>query len=185
MANPFEALRVDPASVRRSQTWYRAQINNLRNLAGSTNKALATANATLNMGGLYLFRYDPKWKAELPYYDRLPLVLPFNTAPGGFMGINIHYMPYALRFKIMGELLKQVKDIADPQSRAKVNWNILNSASRFPGVAACVKHYLSDHVKSSFMEIPNDQWVGAAMLPIEQFTKAGKETVFKQTRKLM
>jgi len=29
-------------------------------------------------GGMYMFLYDPKTKAKLPYFDRFPLIFPFN-----------------------------------------------------------------------------------------------------------
>jgi hypothetical protein len=185
MANPFQQLRVDPASVKKSQAWYQSQITQLGNLTRKVNSALRNSQADLVPGGLYLFRYDPKHKDTLPYYDTMPLVLPFATAPGGFLGINLHYLPYGLRFKLMGGLLDLVSDIEDPSSRAKVSWSILNSSSKFTGVAACVKHYLTAHVRSPYMNIPNDQWLAAVMMPIEQFTGASKEQVFRQSRRII
>lgn len=184
MATPFEALRVDAASTRRSMAWYQQQIKNLKNLQSQTSRALRQGDDRTVPGKLYLFRYDPKHKETLPYYDTMPLVLPFAPAPGGFLGINLHYLPYGLRFKLMGELLKLVTDIADPTSRARVSWSILNNASRYPGVGACVKHYLSTHVRSKFLNIPNDQWVAASMMPLEQFAGASKEQVFRNTRRM-
>ena len=185
MANPFQQLRVDPQSVRRSQSWYQNQISNLGNLSRKVNQAIGKSSDTLVPGGLYLFKYDPKHKDTLPHYDTLPLVLPFAMAPGGFMGINLHYLPYGLRFKLMGALLDLVTDIEDPRSRAEVSWQILNSSSKFTGVAACVKHYLSSQIQSSFLNIPNDQWLRADMMPIEQFRGQSKEQVFKNSRRIL
>jgi hypothetical protein len=185
MANPFQQLRVDPQSVRRSQSWYQNQISNLGNLSRKVNQAIGKSSDTLVPGGLYLFKYDPKHKDTLPHYDTLPLVLPFAQASGGFMGINLHYLPYGLRFKLMGALLDLVTDIEDPRSRAEVSWQILNSSSKFTGVAACVKHYLSSQIQSSFLNIPNDQWLSAAMMPIEQFRGQSKEQVFKNSRRIL
>jgi hypothetical protein len=115
----------------------------------------------------------------------MPLVLPFKSVKGGFLGINLHYLPYGLRFKLMGALLDLVTDIEDPRSRAEVSWQILNSSSKFTGVAACVKHYLSSQIQSSFLNIPNDQWLSAAMMPIEQFRGQSKEQVFKNSRRIL
>jgi hypothetical protein len=184
MATPFEALRVDPASVKKSQQWYQQQIKNLKNLQNKTNTALRAGDETITPGHLYLFRYDPKHKDTLPYYDTMPLVLPFAWAQGGFLGINLHYLPYGLRFKLMGALLEQVTDITDVRSRARVSWAILNNSARFPGVAPCVKHYLGAHIRSKFLNIPNDQWVAASMMPLEQFKGANKETVFADSRRM-
>lgn len=186
MASPFEALRVDPTSVRKSLQWYQSQIKTLQDLQRKTSTALRTSGEDrIKPGHLYLFRYDPKHKDDLPYYDTMPLVLPFAWAPGGFLGINLHYLPYGLRFKLMGELLKLVTDISDPKSRAQVSWQILNNASKFPGVNACVKHYLGTQIRSRFLNIPNDQWVAAAMMPLEQFKGATKEQVFAASRRMV
>lgn len=185
MANPFELLRVDAASVRKSQSWYQNQITKLGNLQNKVNVALRSGQKQIVPGGLYLFRYDPKHSETLPYYDTLPLVLPFASVKGGFLGINLHYLPYGLRFKLMGALTSLIADIDDPRSRARVSWQMLSSSARFRGVDACVKHYLTAQVKSQFLEIPNDQWLAAALMPIEQFTGATKEKVFYNSRRML
>jgi len=184
MATPFQALRVDDASKRKSMQWYQQQIKNLQDLQNKTTRAMRQGDPSIVPGGLYLFRYDPKHKDTLPYYDTMPLVLPFAWAAGGFLGINLHYLPYGMRFKLMGALLELVTDVTDPKSRARVSWQILNNASRYPGVAACVKHYLGTQIRSKFLNIPNDQWVAASMMPLEQFKGASKEQVFTQSRSM-
>jgi hypothetical protein len=184
MATPFEALRVDAASTRRSQQWYQQQIKNLKDLQSRTSTAMRQGDENIVPGNLYLFRYDPKHKETLPYYDTMPLVLPFAWAQGGFLGINLHYLPYGLRFKLMGALLELVTDVTDPKSRARVSWAILNNTARFPGVAPCVKHYLGAQIRSKFLNIPNDQWVAASMMPLEQFKGAGKERIFADSRRM-
>ena len=57
------------------------------------------------MGGLYYFYYDPKTKAELPYYDRFPLVMPLKRDSDGFIGLNLHYLPLRYRINFMRKLL--------------------------------------------------------------------------------
>jgi hypothetical protein len=154
-------------------------------MQSKVNAAVRQGDNIIVPGGLYLFRYDPKHKDTLPYYDTMPLVLPFSTAPGGFLGINLHYLPYGLRFKLMGALLELVRDISDPTSLAQVSWNMLNGSSKYRGVAPCVKHYLSSHVRSQFLNIPNDQWLAAVMMPLEQFTGSSKEQVFNFSRRML
>lgn len=183
--SPFERVRIDAAGQRRSMTWYRNQVQRLQDLNRGVNRELTRGRDLRNnvfIGDLYLFRYDPKHKATLPYYDTLPLVMPFNRAEGGFLGINLHYLPYGMRFKVMGALLDQVTNVSDPYARAKISYAILNNASRFPGVQHCVKHYLINHVQGRFLQIPNDEWLAAAMMPIEQFHGAPKSRVFQNAR---
>ena len=85
----------------------------------------------------------------------------------------------------MGALLELVRDISDPKSRAQVSWSLLNSSSKYTGVAPCVKHYLSNHVRSGFYNIPNDQWLAAVMMPLEQFQGANKQKVYADSRRML
>ena len=54
----------------------------------------------VNFGTLNMFFYSPKHKNTLPYYDTFPLVLPIGQAAGGFMGLNIHYLPIQMRIRL-------------------------------------------------------------------------------------
>jgi hypothetical protein len=137
----------------------------------------------INPGGLYIFQYDAKHKDTLPYWDAMPLVLPFNTVPDGFLGINLHYLPYGLRFKLMGALLDVKHKTNDESTQQLFSWQLLNSGARFPGVGACVKHYLKGQLRSRFLEIPTDDWLSASMMPLEQFQNSSKEAVWRQSRK--
>lgn len=184
--NPFDQLRFNSTDVRQSINWYNRQVANLRDLQRGVNSALVRSTslkATITPGELYIFKYDPKHKDTLPYYDSLPLVLPFATAPGGFLGLNLHYLPYGWRFKLMGALLDLVTNESDASARAQVSWKILNNSAKFPGVSPCVKHYLTSHVQSKFLNIPADQWLAASMMPIEQFHGSNKSSVFADSRR--
>ena len=50
------------------------------------------------IGDMFIFQYDPKYKDKpsiLPYYDRYPVIIMFDTGLTGFLGLNFHYLPYA------------------------------------------------------------------------------------------
>jgi hypothetical protein len=184
--NPFKDLVVRAGDVDRSVNWYRNQVQTLQKLNRSVNTMLSNSSqlrSRLYPGGLYLFHYDAKHKDTLPYWDSMPLVFPFRSVQDGFYGLNLHYLPYGVRFKLMGALLEVTHHTTDPKMRMQISWNILNSGAKFPGVGACVKHYLADHVQSRFLDIPHEQWLAASMMPIEQFQGANKEAVWRQSRK--
>ena len=103
--NPFDAIRLSSQGQDKSYQWYRQQVANLGRLA-NTNQVLKDTKMVNRIypGEMYLFFYDPKMKDILPYYDRMPLVLPFNLVQDGFYGINLHYLPYMMRFNILGAL---------------------------------------------------------------------------------
>ena len=52
-------------------------------------------------GSLNMFVYSPKGRNKLPYFDTFPLVLPLKRMDGGFLGLNFHYLPYALRARLL------------------------------------------------------------------------------------
>lgn len=190
--NPFKELAVRAGDQKRSVNWYQTQIQNLRGMSTNVNSMLRGGSgfgkdlrAQIVPGGLYLFQYDAKHQDTLPFWDKLPLVFPFRKVQGGFYGLNLHYLPYGLRFKLMGALMEVTHNNPDPKMRAQLSWSILNASSKFVGVQACVKHYLNDHVQSRFLNIPQEQWLSASMLPIEQFTGANKQTVWNHSRKLI
>jgi hypothetical protein len=135
------------------------------------------------MGRMYFFAYDPKTKKDLPYYDRFPLIFPFKKAEGGFMGINLHYLPPRLRAQLMDALYGlSTNKRYDESTRLKLNYNVLNGAARFRFFKPTVKRYLTSHVRSRFIEINATQWDMALFLPVEQFAKASKQKVWRESR---
>ena len=170
---------------RKSYQWYRDQVRNLGSgLSGTQLLRNEKLSSRIVPGNMYLFMYDPKHKEILPYYDTVPLVLPFKSVPEGFLGINLHYLPYLARFKLLGELSKLTLDKrVDEKTKIQISWQILNSSSKYLAATACVKHYLNDHLRSRFLKINYSDWITASMLPVENFKKAKKDYVWRETKK--
>ena len=60
------------------------------------------------IGSMQMFYYDPKYKETLPYYDRFPLSIIVKPAKGGFLGLNLHYLPPILRAQFLDALMETV-----------------------------------------------------------------------------
>jgi hypothetical protein len=189
LPNPFASVSMKAGDAERSQRWYQAQVNNLKNLQPSVTRMLNSDTQHLTSrlvpGRLYLFQYKALHAKTLPYWDALPLVFPFKKLNDGFLGINLHYLPYALRFKLMGNLLDLVQNTDNEDSQMMLSWQFLNASSKFEGVNVCVKHYLKSQLQSRFLNIPPQEWLAASMMPIEQFQNANKEAVWRQSRKMI
>ncbi len=140
----------------------------------------------ITIGRMYLFMYDPKTKKDLPYYDRFPLIFPFQKAPDGFYGINMHYLPHMMRAKLMDNLytLSNNKNI-DDTTKLRLSYELLNKASKFRFFKPCIKHYLNNHVKSRFLWVPADKWDTALFLPLERFVGATKQQVWRDSRRMV
>jgi len=182
--NPFLNIRSQIGDTDRSVNWYQEQIKALSGV--KPNNLMKNVPDLVNQilpGKMYFFLYDAKTKDTLPYWDKFPLVLPFKKVPGGFYGINLHYLPYVIRFKVLGALhTLAVDQKASEDTRLRLSWQILNSSSKFAPVTACVKHYLYNHVQTRFLNIKYPDWVTASQLPVERFVGANKTQVWKETR---
>lgn len=166
--------------------WYREQIKKLGSEKLEQNALLKNRVLRADRiypGGLYLYSYDPKTKDSLPYYDTFPLVFIYKPTKDGFMGYNIHYLPYNLRFQLMGSLL-DIHLSNDPEIKKAIrSYGLLSQMDAGKLFQPCVKRYLSSHVRSKFLLVPQEDWVTASMLPIEQFQKASRHKVWYDSRK--
>ena len=183
--NFFTDIKIDPRDQLKSIQWYKAQIRNLGALNDSSimQKNRFLSNRIIN-GKLYLFFYNPKNKNTLPYYDTFPLVFPFRRTKDGFYGLNLHYIPYMLRIRLLSYLADYLNnDKMDETTRLVFTWRTLVNSAKFNPVKACVKQYLNAHVESRFFEIPVENWITASTLPIERFESASKQTVWRDSNR--
>jgi hypothetical protein len=176
-----------PARTDSARDWYR---NRARTTRVAPDRLIRGDRERLTsrvmIGRMYHFFYDPKHKKTLPYYDRFPLIFPFKRVRGGFLGINLHYLPLRLRAKLMDELYTLSRDNRyDENTRLRISYNILNGAAKYKYFKPCVKHYLTPHVKSRFLEVYAAEWDIALFLPTERFVGAGKSTVHADSRKMI
>lgn len=173
-----------PGDTKRSIDWYRKQIGRINTTPRKLMSNTSNLTTRIMPGKMYMFYYDAKFKDTLPYWDKFPLILPFRLVPGGFYGINLHYLPYGARFKILN-ILNEIATTtgANESKRMILNWRLLNSTASLEPIKACVKHYLDSQVESRFLEINHSDWVTAALLPVEQFVGANKTKVWQDTRK--
>ena len=138
--------------------------------------------SNIEIGSMYLYFYDPKWKDQLPFYDTFPLVLPFSPAKGGFYGINLHYLPYKYRVAFLRKLLEYaVLDKDDEIKRLRITYDILSASRRFREFRPCIKRYLYDHVKSRIVTFQPNEWETAIYLPLQQFKKATPQEVWQDS----
>ena len=176
-----------PARTDSARDWYRNRARTTRvtpqRLIKSDRERLTSR---VMIGRMYHFFYDPKHKKTLPYYDRFPLIFAFKRVRGGFLGINLHYLPLRLRAKLMDELYGLTRDNRyDEDTRLKISYNVLNGAAKYKYFKPCVKHYLTPHVKSRFLEVYAAEWDIALFLPTEKFVGAGKGKVHAASRKMI
>jgi hypothetical protein len=177
-----------PARTNSAREWFRDtagkmnRINEREMMKGDTTRM--TTQPLL--GSMYMFYYDPKHKEELPYYDRFPFVFPYKKVKGGFMGLNLHYLPLQLRARLMDGLYDYANNTRyDESTRLKLNYELLTQASKLKFFKPCIKHYLNNHVQTKFMYVYPSEWDIALFLPTERFVKSKKNQVWMDTKRML
>lgn len=174
-----------PILSRKSVEWLQAKVRDIRNpqrIVADITKERERYRGRFITGGLYFFHYDPKYAKTLPYYDIFPLVLVLEKYKDGFMGLNLHYLPVKYRAIFMDLLLDYAYyNDQDEITRMKITYNILASSKRFKAFGPCLKKYLYNHTTSKIIHIQPHEWETALFLPVEQFKKAKKTEVFKES----
>ena len=187
----FERNKYDlVAAAKKSRGWFDSQVTLLTKQNLTPQKVLGgdpdKLTTTLTPGHLYMYAYDPKMKKELPYYDRFPLVFPFRKTPDGFIGLNMHYLPYQLRIILLDRLMVfRTNNRMDETTRLKYSWATIDGISKFAAAVPCVKQYLSSHVKTQFRKVDSEDWATAMLLPVERFVGATKQQVWEDSKKKM
>ena len=159
---------VDKAGgIRKTAAWYR---NAVSSIADRTSARRLMGQGKLigrpSIGRLNMFFYDPKYKKTLPYYDTFPLVLPLERIPGGFAGINFHYLRPGARFTLLQRLQRFSTRGGEVTSR-----NSFDVSYNISLVKNTIKKYLFNHVRSNFLRIDYDEAALAVYLPVAQFKK--------------
>tara|TARA_Y100000004_G_scaffold101979_1_gene114378 strand:- start:866 stop:1420 length:555 start_codon:yes stop_codon:yes gene_type:complete len=184
MASVFDTIRLRAGDSNRSGAWYRQQVNKVA--TGTTARQLfrqGKLTGRPSVGRLNLFGYNPKLRKTLPFYDIFPLVLPVDTIPGGFIGMNFHYLPPMLRFKLLDRLQAKASDRRfDKNTKFDVSYNDIKRMSL---VKPTIKKYLYSHVQTGFLRINANEAAIAIYLPVQRFKKASDATVYANSRRFI
>ena len=177
-----------PARTVAAREWYRSAAGKLMSniTPGVFEKRTDEARkvSSMEFGYMYAFKYDPKTKNDLPYYDTFPLIFPVRMDSDGFLGINFHYLPPVLRAKLMNALYSTLTNKKyDDTTKVKISYSILQSASKYRYFKPMLKKYLRSHVRSQFLEVQVNEWDIAIFLPTESFRKADTGRVWEDSRK--
>ena len=166
----FDEISKLKKSGKEPYQWYRNRIKELGTPSQAQLIRDGKITGRVNFGALNMFIYDPKLKNKLPYYDTFPLVLPIEKYRDGFLGINFHYLPYALRARLLSRL--------DPNA----NYSALKNVRL---VKPTLKRYLNTNVRSRFRKLEEEDFMTAIMLPVQRFRKSSASKVWSDSRKVI
>ena len=141
--------------------------------------------AKLLIGRMYHFKYNPKWKEVLPYWDMFPLIIPVDVYADGFSGLNLHYLPPRLRAKLFDQLSSIVSDKnLNERAKFRISYNLLNGVRKYKLFKPTFKRYLYTQVRSRFLLMPPAEWQIALFLPTQRFQKAKSAKVWQESKRM-
>ena len=184
MASVFDTIKQKAGDTDKSATWYRTQVNKIA--SGTTARQLfrqGKLNGRPSVGRLNLFGYNPKLRRTLPYYDIFPLVLPLEPITGGFMGMNFHYLPPLLRFRLLERMQATATDQRfDSKTKFDVTYDDVKNIKI---VKPTIKKYLYSYVQTGFLRINANDAAVAIYLPVQRFQKASEAKVYSDSRRFI
>ena len=135
-------------------------------------------------GRLYLYKYDAKHKATLPYWDMFPLVFPYAESQDrkGFYGLNMHYIPYEYRVKVLNSLIQIDLSKYTDNKKLELSWDMIKNTSKLAPLKPCIHMYLYNHLGSGMKRIMPKDWATAMLLPVQQFVGASNTRVWKDSK---
>lgn len=183
-------LASDATQLQRSaMKWLTGRILFLQNnqsIPGAMNPNNYKNKQLFEIGEVFLYHYDPKWKAKLPYYDTFPLVIPIEYYDNGFLGLNLHYLPMNMRMSFLNRLVQLANAAPGTERiRMKISYSILKDSKRLINYLPCVKRYLVDHIRGKMLKIQPHEWLIAYSLPIANFQKATEQKVWRDSRRII
>ena len=174
--------------VQRSARWFQDKIKglkgDLRNRFSSTNAAKfyreadnkvekAILKKRIELGDLFCYYYNPKYRATLPYYDMFPMIMLIGAEKETFLGINFHYLRPKWRAILLDRVSARI-------GGGLPKWSKLRNIRQ---IAPTIKRYRYDHIMRKVVPIKENEQEIAIFLPTERFRKAGKSKVWAESER--
>ena len=159
---------LDTTTGPKSYNYFKNQVDKITSPGARALINRGKATIRPKFGVMNLFGYDPKNKLTLPLYDRFPLIMPLDAAKGGFYGLNFHYLQPGARVAFLRQLQRYA---SDDNYDKKTRFNLSGGIPKNSYLKRTIKHYLFDHVRTSFLNITADEMAIGIFLPVARFQK--------------
>ena len=139
----------------------------------------------LALGHLALFYYpDPKTKNQMEVYDTLPLIIILWVDGQYCEGINIHWIPWSYRIKLMKNIMKHLETGKKLKYKdIKKAWNQAQIPLAYAQLA--YRKYLINRIRSEFKIFGPDNWKPVTTNVLGNFKKQNASKVMKDINKKM
>ena len=176
----FSSKRLDLNSDAATE-WIRDKLQKMPHVGKSPITKAKKTPSLIKPGRIYFFGYNPKYRMTMPFYDQFPLVLVLNLQQGGFLGVNVHYLPLNNRAAFLNGMLKYVSSpVYTQDSDARILLEYPKMVSSFKKYAVpCIKSYLYSGVAGGVVQIHPADWKNTILMPLDRFAKMNREQVWK------
>lgn len=202
-------INLDEGKIRQEPSWFLSKIKGSADPRDVQKGDIAKKDdlKKIRMFHLYNTIYkDPKTKDDLPYYDAFPLFFPLHFTKGSegtlLAGINIHYIPPAMRVKFLKELETLIRRVAE-QQKFDVNnledyphQNITKVVGRYMNkvyqsgdgsagklMRSAYRSYFLHRMTGKMKKIPLDEWTKAGKLYLPRYRKKYASYVYRDVKK--
>lgn len=172
----------------RSLNWYKKKVKDVFGASEtSPEKFFDKANYPNKPipGNIIAFKYNPVSRDVLKYYDIFPLVLVLKLVPGGFIGLNFHYLSPSDRADFMSKLEAYHRASAEGVVRINITYSMLKASNKLVHHKACLRQYKRTQIGNMMYTLTPDEWELALFLPTEKFVKVQKRRVWDISRRII
>ena len=174
----FNFENIDIAT-RTATHWLGEHLNSVGPISRTSILRDTKSASSITPGNMYFFSYNPKTKDILPFYDMFPLAIALKPTPGGFLGLNLHYLRYYHRAVFLNLLLTfadRSNWYETKTAKFLLEYTALKNNKYLHGTIK--RYYFKQFISGAVRVLPKD-WKVVPFLPIDRFMKASREEVFK------
>lgn len=128
-------------------------------------------------GNLLVYKYDAKDKSVV--YDRRPMVLILAVSNQYMLGLNFHWIPFAMRMYLVKYIYRHNKG----KGGIDFSYRKLKPMMKKLGYAPCIRLYIRRRMSKKCVPIPLDRIVEVAQLNMAMFTGIPEKTLWNKVKR--
>lgn len=135
-------------------------------------------------GYLQHFTYLAKHRDKLPYWDAFPLSLTMNVGEDHMLNLNLHYLSYSVREKVLKVMYDNLVSTKSPTAKVKFNYEMLKEMQKYSFMKPAIKKHLFSQIKTKPILIPPSDFNKVLFLPSEEFVGATNTKVWRDSARM-
>lgn len=97
---------------------------------------------------MYYFKYNPKFKDVLPYWDKFPFIIPLNIGATHTLGLNTHWIPQRFKKKFIEWLINQSMKLKTPSKFSRVTYDMIKKNPQLRPALQGIRLYINTRMST-------------------------------------